>query len=322
MRKQGFTLVELLVAISIIAILISMLLPAIQSARESARRTQCANNLKQLSLAVLTHETSEGRLPPAGLVAGGGTFESRSGRMMSWIVTVLPFLEQDALHGRFEFGQDILNQPHEPQETQIGTLLCPSDNAAGRMFEHPELTQGKRFAKGNYAAYVSPFHTDLQNSYPGAIAGTGLPMALIRDGASGTVMLTEIRTRDYLQDQRGAWALPWTGASLLAFDMHHGSGRFYTAGEVSRGLTQRPNNRGPLFDMLYHCPEAATAQMERMPCAVYGSGSMRYLSAAPRSHHLGGVQASFVDGHIEFLADEVDEYAMASMVSIHDEYAK
>ena len=320
--RSGFTLVELLVVITIIGILIAVLLPAVQAAREAARRMQCSNNLKQLALAVLNYENTHRVLPPSGIVeASPNRFECRSGKMLSWIVLILPQLEQGPLHAQFDFKTSALQQPAEPQTAQPGSLLCPSDSAQGRFFVDAELTGGKRFAKGNYAAYVSPYHTDLQPRFPGALVGTGQTMACISDGTSNTLMLSEVRTRAHEQDQRGAWVLPWTGASLLAFDHHHekDSPASYIATPASLGWTQPPNCQGPNMDMLYACPDEAEAQMKKMPCAVYAPGtSWEFLSAAPRSNHPGGVNVAFVDGHVGFIPDSINEYTMAYLVSAND----
>jgi prepilin-type N-terminal cleavage/methylation domain-containing protein len=93
--KRGFTLVELLVVIAIIGILVAMLLPAVQAAREAARRSQCTNNLKQLSLAMLTYHQAVGKFPPPGI----------SSNQVSWLVLILPYLEQKPLHDQFDFNQ-------------------------------------------------------------------------------------------------------------------------------------------------------------------------------------------------------------------------
>src|SRR5580692_10013629 len=93
MRRRGFTLIELLVVIAIIAVLIALLLPAVQAAREAARRSQCVNNLKQLGLAVMNYESSNGSLPPTGAVSPSGTPLQTIGNFGTK-VRLLPFLEQ------------------------------------------------------------------------------------------------------------------------------------------------------------------------------------------------------------------------------------
>ena len=96
--KRGFTLVELLVVITIIGILIALLLPAVQAAREAARRTQCTNNLKQIGLALLNYENAAGCFPPGGTVGRNGAYGS------SWMVRILAYTEQKNIYDQFDFS--------------------------------------------------------------------------------------------------------------------------------------------------------------------------------------------------------------------------
>ena len=347
-RCAAFTLVELLVVIAIIAILISLLLPAVNAAREAGRRASCMNNQKQIALAILAYESAHGRLPASGLVEqhdnpnlGFGTYDPKSGRMLSWAVLILPHLEEQNLFDRFDLKLSALEQPNQPQETHVPTYQCPSDGAEDRYFQHETLTKGVRFAKGNYAAYVSPFHIDEQIWFPGALGGMkwgqngvvyGQKLTAIRDGLTKTIMVSEVRTRPDERDQRGAWALPWAGSSLLAFDLHplnmfYGSSRLsaertlpYTPWMLTVDGAQRPNNRGFNIDMLYDCPNPDAAQLDGMPCTTWTQEQNEnyYLSAAPRSRHAGGVVTAAVDGHVRFLADDIDPVVMAYMVSVND----
>jgi prepilin-type N-terminal cleavage/methylation domain-containing protein/prepilin-type processing-associated H-X9-DG protein len=336
----AFTLVELLVVIAVIGILIGLLLPAVQQARESARRMQCLNNLKQLALATQGYEETHGILPPSGIVEPKtlthreGTirhqypvFDQRSGKMFSWVVLLLPFLEERSLYSQFDMSRSILDQKSEPQERAIPTLLCPTDGALGRYYTPPG--SGKRFAKGNYAAYVSPFHSDLQLLYPGALISTGQKLSKVIDGTSKTVVFAEVRTLDNERDERGVWALPWNAASLLSLDMHHDDSAargYFMNFWISLPLVyqaQMPNTIGPNADVLVECPREALAQaqVERMPCIKWDwdLGLFGYISAAPRSLHHGGVNIAFLDSHVEFLSDDVDPFTMAYLVGIEDE---
>jgi len=320
--RSAFTLIELLVVTSIIGILIGLLLPAVQSARESARKLTCANNLKQLGVAISNWEGAHGTMPPTGIGRNSnGSFDARAGKMFSWVVRILVELEQEPLHNRFDFDKTVLEQAGDPQASQLAIMLCPSDSAEGLFFVDSELTGGKRFAKGNYAAFVSPFHTDLTEWFPGAFNATGQPVAAIHDGLSNTYMISEVRTRPEPRDQRGAWALPWTGSTTLAFDRHHveDGKSAYTPWTTFTEFDQKPNTKGPAMDMLYANPDPSGAQMDGMPCAEYrGEPALNYLSASPRSRHLGGVNVVFADGHVGFIPDEIDGYVMALLVSAND----
>ena len=321
--RRAFTLVELLVVIAIIGALIALLLPSVQAARETARRASCTNNLKQISLAVLIYHDAHECFPPSGIHARGPKpFDPRDGKMFSWLVMILPHLEQAALYGQFDFHRTVLQQPNDPQAARFSTLLCPSDASEGEHFMHPSLTQGKRFGKGNYAAYVSPYHTEFQEYWPGALVwNRRQTVANIGDGLSNTFLASEIRVRDQELDQRGTWALAWNAASLLAYDMHPQgvANAVYRCNRMSLGITQRPNTLGPNLDIVYSCPDSAEAILAGMPCDVYNvPPSNHYLTSAPRSRHPGGVNVAFLDGHLGFVRDDVDEIAMAYLVAIDD----
>ncbi len=327
----GFTLVELLVAIAIIGTLIALLLPAVQAAREAARRTQCTNNLKQVGLAALNYESANAILPAAGNFDPAEkslyfTFHARidlkSGTGHSWVTRVLPHLEQQALFSQFDFNQHIAANPQSPHAAQPTALLCPSADTLGRKFVY-EIDDGAiELGKGNVAAYSSPFHTD-DYDHRGAISLFGTELREITDGVSNTLAFSEIRTREHDRDARGAWALPWSGASLLAFDMHPQRDRRaegqqpwpYEFNKLSLGQTQLPNGRLP--DVLYECPDPVGEQIEAMPCT--DAESARYISAAPRSNHSNGVNAGYLDGSVRFLAETVDEVAMAYQICISDD---
>jgi prepilin-type N-terminal cleavage/methylation domain-containing protein len=132
--KCGFTLVELLVVITIIAILIALLLPAVQMAREAARRTQCANNLKQLSLACLQHENANGFYPTGGWDHGWvgdancGVGKNQPG---GWVYNVLPYIELQELHdlGLGLTGTALYHQHKVRSETPLQTFTCPTRRA-------------------------------------------------------------------------------------------------------------------------------------------------------------------------------------------------
>ena len=329
--RPGFTLVELLVVIAIIAVLVSLLLPAVNSAREAARRINCTNNMRQLALALINYEATNMRLPPPGLADRNpipsivlGDFDPRGGKMISWIVLTMPFFEEQSLYDQFDLTVPSTQQPRAAQAAQPASLLCPSDGAEGRQFNHPQWTNGQTFGKGNYAAWVSPYHIDLQRYWPGALGGWGMELRRVTDGTSKTLALSEVRTRNSPLDQRGAWALPWPGSTLLAYDMHHDglAGGDYTPWVEFKQFAQGPNHQGPNLDILYDCSDPEDSQLEGMPCGTYNlSSPLGYLSAAPRSNHIQGVNAAALDGHVQFLPNDIDPATLSYLISINDGHA-
>ncbi|MBN1853785.1 MAG: DUF1559 domain-containing protein, partial [Pirellulales bacterium] len=124
-RQPAFTLVELLVVIAIIGILVALLLPAVQAAREAARRSQCGNNLKQIGLAILNYESAYKTFPPGGITLGPccGT---KSGT--SWPISILPQMEEQPLFDQYNFNA--FNEDPENmvvRETKLVKYTCPSD---------------------------------------------------------------------------------------------------------------------------------------------------------------------------------------------------
>jgi len=323
----------------------------VQAAREAARRIQCVNNLRQIALATQNYESSHGMLPPSAVLDSleleynGDPYpavDHQSGKQFSWVVALLPFLEQQNLYESFDLSKSVFEQENDPQSQFLTSLMCPSDDANGRYFVDAELTQGKRFAKGNYAAYVSPYHIDMQLVYPGALIATGQPLKRIEDGLSNTIAFAEVRTLDVEQDERGAWALPWAGTTILSFDLHHKcstasdkcppprnsdkcpSERYYSPSPCNHDKTQLPNSSGVVVDTLHFCANGSDLQrqadLEGMPCVPWIGriGIRGYYSASPRSLHPGGVHVVYLDSHTGFLSDDVDELSMAYRISIND----
>lgn len=334
--RAAFTLVELLVVIAIIGILVALLLPAVQAAREAARRMKCANNLRQLGLAVQNYHDTLQCFPASGIVdTSTAAFQPKSGTMFSWIALILPFAEQQNLHAQIDFKANSLDQSNTVLEAQPAILLCPSDSARGNYFESSSLTGGRRLAKGNYAAFAGPYHIEDHPRYPGVLTSHRRHSEnhIASDGTSNTLLASEVLTRSTPSDQRGAWILPWSGSSLISVDVHPAGLTAHTApatpnpppeltykaDPASLLLGQPPNNQGPNLDILYDCANPADAQMRRMPCATYVQGtSTDYLSAAPRSQHPAGVNAVYVDGHVSFLPNTIDVFSLAYQVSIND----
>jgi hypothetical protein len=147
--------VELLVVIAVMGVLVALLLPAVQSARESARKTQCLSQVRQLGLAVLNYESQNGRLPPGGLIspilatanprceeffhanvsACFDAFGVHGGPTLSWIVLLLPFIEEESLYDQFELDKSIFLQSRNPYSQRISSIVCPSDGSRGPAYD-------------------------------------------------------------------------------------------------------------------------------------------------------------------------------------------
>jgi prepilin-type N-terminal cleavage/methylation domain-containing protein/prepilin-type processing-associated H-X9-DG protein len=206
-RRSAFTLVELLIVIAIVAILIGLLLPAVQKVRESAARAKCSNNLKQLSLALHNYASTYGVFPPGYKAPGYGVG-------WGWGSFILPFVEQPALYAALgvpdqPFGDGVSSAPPTPlTQTPLSVFVCPSDNG-------PALNPLKRYhAKSNYRGICGPtiplyFYPD--SDYGGVLfQNSKVRIMDITDGTANTLALGECMSDEAL----GYVAAIWVGMDL------------------------------------------------------------------------------------------------------------
>jgi prepilin-type N-terminal cleavage/methylation domain-containing protein len=190
-RSRGFTLIELLVVIAIIAILIGLLLPAVQKVREAAARTQCTNNLKQMALAMHNFHDTYGRLPPLAGGWGSTQFASVYGTPF---VFILPFIEQQPLYNDMNNGGTVYawwggNYGDNPYSKTIKTYVCPADpsvmNNGTSVYANPWATTSYG-VNAQVFGVCNPISGQLQQW------DAGRKLITITDGTSNTILLTEM----------------------------------------------------------------------------------------------------------------------------------
>jgi len=220
-RRPGFTLVELLVVIAIIGVLVALLLPAVQAAREAARRMSCGNNMKQLGLALHNYHDTYKRLPPDVIWLGNPkNTQSTSGdqRNFTWCTLILPFMEGQTLHDRINFSIPALNQiignganvaDQIPlQSIQIESFLCPSDVGHNGPEDYWDFSVTSYAGNAGWDPHRRGYADQVR-------AGVFTLMDSIKikdilDGTANTIMLGEVTIASFCCRQRGN---QWSGGA-------------------------------------------------------------------------------------------------------------
>ncbi|HZN37062.1 MAG TPA: DUF1559 domain-containing protein [Pirellulaceae bacterium] len=300
-RRSGFTLVELLVVIAIIGVLVALLLPAVQAAREAARRTQCLNHLKQIGIGLHNYHDTYRILPPAMTFPQGELAESSDLMGANWVISMLPYYEQQNLYEAFNLRQPISSAANRTARgTRVAALLCPSDPNNRTAFRGNSTGEGDNWARGNYAANGPNGRLDNRATWADpnlrGVMGWNLSVrfAEVTDGLSQTLMVGEIRAGLSADDRRGTWALGTAGSSAL----------------IWHGFTGDAN--GP------NAPNADADDIEGCSTLVATIGAARLLKekmscwepcpswqAAPRSLHPTGVCVVLCDGSVQFISNSV-----------------
>ena len=297
---RGFTLVELLVVIAIIGILVALLLPAIQAAREAARRAQCNNNLKQLGLALHNYHDTFNAFPYR---IGGGARSNASGApvapfegRVSGFIPLLPFLEQTAMAD--EIGYDppyVWWTGYAPWTSQIGNILCPSD---------PPTKEITVIGQNNYVFSAGDQYNNLHwnsNRTKHALRGVFGPdsfvnMSEILDGTSNTIAMSEV-------------VRPPAGNSFGRNTTSHTTNPInclasFANGQYTTALLDRDRSLGTRWcdgRAGYMAFNTVLAPNKPVCNGQTGSG---ILTAGSR--HPGGVNALLADGSVRFISDAID----------------
>lgn len=303
--SSGFTLVELLVVIAIIGVMVGLLLPAVQAAREAARRMTCQNNLKQMGLALHNYHDVHRMFPP-GVVNPrdpnpNGANGSGVGAMgANWAAFILPYMEQQAhwegvatiARERPEVVDWYGNGTYVNRGITVGSAplpfySCPSHPAADHQMANG--TAMEHLGRGNYGANYGKGGYGNVHTSDGRVGGpmgnnAKLSMADVRDGTSNTLIVSELKFRstgaNRAQDSRGVWAYGAMCASML---------------------TTRTGPNSTVPDGVWGC---RSEPREGMPCIQIGSPYTENYSAA-RSYHPGGVLGALADGSVSFYSDSI-----------------
>jgi prepilin-type N-terminal cleavage/methylation domain-containing protein/prepilin-type processing-associated H-X9-DG protein len=296
--RLGFTLVELLVVIAIIGVLVALLLPAVQTAREAARRLQCGNNLKQLGLAMHNYVDTYKAFPIGHLYRGvsdGNPTDDQGGTGFGWGSALLPYIEQQALYSQFDFRYPITNTNPTRNLTLAQTYLpgftCPSD------FKPKNWTDGAvtNSATSSYKACGTSYDSwqggavgaiPNRNRYNGMFdrdnRGMSLRIPEVTDGLSNQFMIAEAK---YKMDAGG-----------------RNRGRIYGATDITNGAQGASNALmiNGQWQMNWTAPEG---------------NPQPHRTAA--SHHPGGAQFCLADGSVRFVSETIQHTATAWIDNNH-----
>ncbi len=301
-KRHGFTLVELLVVIAIIGILIALLLPAVQAAREAARRIQCTNHLKQIALALHSYASAIGTFPPAAILDASDypntTYDvvanARSGRHgTSWMLQILPYLEQASLYDRWDFTENVVGN-RGVAELDLAGFYCPTRRSAPRRDDLPMNPLGFSAGGNDYGGCIgraNAWHNALPHSFSprtkvlgGQTGSSGSNYAGIfipnqatafrdlSDGSSSTLLVGELQRLWGDTDEMGREA-------FKSFD-----------GWALGGV-------GTLFTTAFMPPDEVYLNTGGLNNGFFES---------PGSDHPGGANMAFADGAVRFFSENID----------------
>jgi prepilin-type N-terminal cleavage/methylation domain-containing protein/prepilin-type processing-associated H-X9-DG protein len=293
--RRAFTLIELLVVITIIAILIGLLLPAVQKVRESAGRMSCQNNLKQMGLACHNYHDTMGKLPPGNVSNGTDYFTN-------WAIEILPYIEQPALYR--QYNQMVTNHNAANAavvQSVVKIYQCPSDPNAGHLIK-PESGggNGQDYRSSSYRAssgmsnrlndgnsFFDILYDDLNPNLRGAMHVVGVKnlgqesLLNVTDGTSNTLLIGEYATRTH-PSRTSFWAYSYTSYAESCVSLH-----------------------------------SATLLPDYDACAAtLGTDRIHGCKRGWASFHPGGANFVMCDGSVRFVSRTIDPAILGAMATI------
>jgi len=346
-KKTGFTLVELLVVIAIIGILVGLLLPAVQAAREAARRMQCSNNLKQIGLAIHNYESSTKSIPPLrnrddlpDIVADWNT------QTFSWRARLLPYIEQTAVYEQIDFslpqwwsGTFRPNSTFDiAAPTVIPTFRCPTDPGNGTStWQAPDGTRvsgvpsNRAYAAHNYVACIGPDSRLRDRESLGFFVvqrrrslrdtGTINKFRDVLDGLSNTMCVAEVIIGHRLHSTNSTYTGNFNN---LRNDVITGNVRGVTEDNgcpmtvSTYGSSTR--NRGNSWLRGYEPANLAYTTLMAPNSNLWDCGANSgHMMHAARSLHTGGIQVLMGDGSVQFVTDSIDFLTWRAVGGVADQ---
>jgi len=330
----GFTLVELLVVIAIIGILVALLLPAIQSAREAARRAQCTSNLKNLGLALQNYHDIHKHFPPAARLGPPDVAAHQDDNILidnrlfqNWALEILPHIEEANLLAQLTVTNIppaktvrlAINAP--ARSTEIPVMLCPSDQGRGSRF----IDSSGTWARGNYGYNAFQFwpnqwgwkfmlsgdpkyrpYYDLNigmGGFDDTVNKMILNISKITDGTTKTIAIAELRVGVSERDRRGVWAMGMCGSNLHCRHVAYGINSCFGSEDDLMGADNVIADVGQ--------------GVLKGDCMYPQAGLDMSGQSVVRSRHPGGANVAMADASVHFLDDFI-EYGDVSVDGLID----